>query len=144
MRGPVGSSPSGPLRSASQRLERSSISSGKDNDKELFCSKRGKFRRLIQRSKRASWKDFVISPTCYKDMASLCRTITITNTKSLGLLKGSNGKVLETPKETLALLMNTFFPGAHVAKTKSIPKTKQQPARLQLLTLCGNRDSECC
>ena len=69
---------------------------------------------------KASWRDVVSSPTSDKHMASLCRAITKTNSKSLGLLKNSNGKVLATPKETLSLLINNFFPG-NVAMEKGIP-----------------------
>ena len=95
----------GRLRRLVRRLERSSNST----DKELFRSKRKEFSRLIQRSKRSSWQDFVSSPTCTKDMASLCRTISNSNMKSLGLLKGSNGKVLDSPRKTLSLLKSFFF-----------------------------------
>jgi hypothetical protein len=73
---------------------------------------RGCLRQLTRKGKYESYKSFVTKTETISDMSKLYKIIQRKENNQLGLLKRSDNSFVESPEETVGMLLNEHFPGS--------------------------------
>ena len=78
---------------------------------EQFKTARREYKHRVKRAKKDAWKEFCEEATEPAKAARITKIITGRVNQTLGLMKDSNGTLLETPEQSLSAVIDTHFPG---------------------------------
>ena len=78
---------------------------------EQFRQARREYKHRIKKAKKDAWKEFCAEATEPAKAARITKIITGRVNQTLGLMKETNGTLLEDPGQSLSAVINTHFPG---------------------------------
>ena len=79
--------------------------------KEAYRTLRREYKNAISTAKDEGWKKFTSEIQNPSDVSKLIRSFNNSNINALGLLKNKQGEYCNNPEDSLAILLNKFFPG---------------------------------
>jgi hypothetical protein len=83
------------------------------------------YNKEIRRCKRNSWRNFCEELIDLHAKSRIKKILCKHHTNGRGTLKKNDGTYTGSPKETLELLMNTYFPGSIKAKERATQRTQK-------------------